>query len=613
MSEQSALQVVEIATAATLAYRREDLSEQLAQTRARLLDPAIRVVVAGEFKQGKSELINALLNAPICPVDDDIATSVPTVVRYAERPVGRVVSDGDAELPAELDLDRIIDYVSEAGNPGNHKRVDHVEIGLPREVLSGGLVLIDTPGVGGLNSAHGAATMTTLTSADAVLLVSDAAQEYTATELAFLRDAARVCPNLVCVLTKIDLYPSWRLIAEANMAQLAAAGIQADVLAVSSTLRLHAVRERDQALNAESGFPRLVSYLRERIVAEADQLSRRSTAQDVLGVVQQLCTGLDAELAALQAPDRAGTLISELQTATGRADQLRERSARWQQTLNDGIADLISDVEYDLRDRMRAIVAEAEEELSAADPALIGEPFSQWLNQRVAAAASTNFIWAHERSHWLAGRVAEHFAEDGRKLLPPLTVKEAPSLAMLTDGFEIPETEKFSVGQKVIVGMRGAYGGTLMIGLLSTVGGLALLNPFSIAAGVLLGTKTVRDEHKRLRLLRQNQAKTAVRRFIDDVVFHLGKDSRDLLRETQRVLRDHFTVQADNLTRSLAEAVRAAQQALQTGESERAKRIQDIRAELERVGALEEVARQLVLPVQRATPVLGGVMHDARA
>ena len=40
-------------------------------------------------------------------------------------------------------------------------------------------MLVDTPGVGGLGSAHGAATMAALPSADAVLLVSDAAQEYT--------------------------------------------------------------------------------------------------------------------------------------------------------------------------------------------------------------------------------------------------------------------------------------------------------------------------------------------------------------------------------------------------------------------------------------------------
>ena len=39
------------------------------------------------------------------------------------------------------------------------------------KLLATGLVLVDTPGVGGLGSAHGAATMSALPTADAVLLV----------------------------------------------------------------------------------------------------------------------------------------------------------------------------------------------------------------------------------------------------------------------------------------------------------------------------------------------------------------------------------------------------------------------------------------------------------
>ena len=41
------------------------------------------MLIVGEFKQGKSSLVNALLNATVCPVDDDIATAVPTSVRCA--------------------------------------------------------------------------------------------------------------------------------------------------------------------------------------------------------------------------------------------------------------------------------------------------------------------------------------------------------------------------------------------------------------------------------------------------------------------------------------------------------------------------------------------------
>ena len=55
---------------------RADLRRRLEQTKERLLDPSVRVIVVGEFKQGKSQLINALVNAPVCPVDDDIANKI---------------------------------------------------------------------------------------------------------------------------------------------------------------------------------------------------------------------------------------------------------------------------------------------------------------------------------------------------------------------------------------------------------------------------------------------------------------------------------------------------------------------------------------------------------
>ena len=145
-------------------------------------------------------------------------------------------------------------------------------------------MLVDTPGVGGLGSAHGAATMSALPSADAVLLVSDAAQEYTGPELEFLGAAMKLCPNVACVVTKTDLYPHWRRIMELDRGHLGAAGIRADAFPVSSTLRLHAAKTQDAELMDESGFRPLVDFLLRRVVGAADELDRRSTSQDVLAV-----------------------------------------------------------------------------------------------------------------------------------------------------------------------------------------------------------------------------------------------------------------------------------------------------------------------------------------
>ena len=554
----------------------------------------MRVLIVGEFKQGKSQLVNALINAPVCPVDDDLATAVPTAVLYAEQPSVTLVWEGEQRRRSDVPVAKLADYVSEAGNPGNRQGLSRAEVGLPRNLLKDGLVLVDTPGVGGLGSAHGAATMATLPTADAVLLVSDASQEYTAPELDFLATAMRLCPNVAGVITKTDLYPHWRRITELDRGHLAAAGITADLFPVSSVLRLEAVRSEDAELNAESGFAALVTFLRSEVLARADDLDRRSTSQDVLAVADQLGATMRAELAAQQNPQHAAALVSDLEIARGRAAALKDRSARWQHTLSDGVQDLTADIDHDLRDRLRVIGREADGLLDAADPADIWDQFGEWLEGQVATATSANFVWAGQRAEWLAGQVAEHFAAEGDAVLPALRTGRTGEVGGHVDRLERPEQERLSLGQKLYVGARGGYGGMLMIGLATTLAGFAMLNPLSIGAGLLFGAKTVREEQARQLARHKSDAKTAVRKHLDEVTFQVGKDSRDMLRQVQRQLRDHFTSLAEELQTSVDSSVKAAQKAVSGDENVRRARIRDLEAELDRVAKLEERARALV-------------------
>ena len=436
-------------------------------------------------------------------------------------------------------------------------------------------------------------------SADAILLVSDAAAEYSRPELEFLRQAALVCPNVACVLTKIDLYPRWQWIAELDRRHLRTAGIDAAAqLPVSSMLRLHALRGQDQTLNAESGFPALVTFLRERVLGQSEQLANRAAANDVVTITTQLAASMRAELAACEDPEQAARLVAELEQARQRADGLRDRSARWSQVLNDGIADLNADVDHDLRDRMRVIVREAEKVLDDADPGKIWDQFTAQLEEQAAAAVAANFLWASERARWLAAQVTDLFEEDGAQSLPPQLRTARAAVPEMIAEMERPGGEKFGVGQRAFVGLRGGYIGTLMAGLASTFMGLTLLNPFSAAAGLLMGGKMVRDEGRRLLDRRRMEAKNIVRRYVDDVTFQVGKQSRDMLRHMQRDLRDHFMARSDELVRSAQESLIAAERAVQSGEAERQQRIADLNAELERIAALENEGQALALAAE---------------
>ena len=128
---QQALSVVELGQQAAKAYARPDLTSRLAITHKRLSDPEFHVFVIGEFKQGKSSLVNALLNAPVCPVDDDIATAVPTAIRFGDPPAAAVLfdpggdpSDPDREPIREaIEVERVASYVTEASDPAGERQV----------------------------------------------------------------------------------------------------------------------------------------------------------------------------------------------------------------------------------------------------------------------------------------------------------------------------------------------------------------------------------------------------------------------------------------------------------------------------------------------------------
>lgn len=594
-----ALTLLDAASGATNAYGRDDLTRRLAASRARLADPALHVLVVGEFKQGKSSLVNALLAASICPVDDDVATAVPTLVRFSDPPRAAAVYEPPADridtepVREEIPLESVAEHVTEAHNPENRRHLRAVEIGLPQRLLAQGLVIVDTPGVGGLGSVHGATTLGALPMAEAVVFVSDASQEYTEPELAFLRTARDLCPNVVCVLTKIDFYPEWRTILELDRRHLEWAGLRSEVFPLSSALRARALRDDDPELHAESGFPAFIALLGEGIGAGAERLAVRAAGADLLSVCSQLELQSASERTALADAGAAQALVEQLRTAREQAERLRGVAARWQQTLNDGVADLSSDIDHDLRVRTRQALAQADEAIDASDPADVWDEFEPWLYRRLTQDVALNYTLLQTRASELAVRVGELFDEERGTVglsLPDLTpdraLESVPANASLS-------ADAMGLGEQGLTVLKGSYGAMMMFGMLANLVGLSMMSPAVVAMGLIMGRKTLQTDQERQVSTRRNQARAAVRKYADEVGFAVGKDSRDSLRRVHRQLRDHFAGQADELHRSTTEALSAAQQAIATDEAGRSRRRQAVEGDLARITALRRAVLTL--------------------
>jgi hypothetical protein len=168
----------------------------------RLVEARFFVACLGQFKRGKSTLLNALVGEPILPVGVVPVTSVVTILRYGD-PRAAIVhfSDGHTELIA---LDAIAMFIDERQNPGNRRQAAIVDVALPSPILRDGLCLVDTPGLGFVHLANTEATRAFVPHTDVALVVVGPDPPISGAELQLIEEVSREAGELMVILNKGD-------------------------------------------------------------------------------------------------------------------------------------------------------------------------------------------------------------------------------------------------------------------------------------------------------------------------------------------------------------------------------------------------------------------------
>jgi predicted GTPase len=180
----------------------EPVAEEARELAARVSEGRFYVACVGQFKRGKSTLLNALVGHEVVPTGFIPVTAVPTVIRFGDEVHARVrMRDGAWRDIAMIDLK---EYVTEELNPENTKAVEGAEVFVPSPLLSSGMCFVDTPGLGSVFTGNTATTQAFIPHIDAALVVVGADPPIAGEELTLVEAVGKEVQDLILVINKAD-------------------------------------------------------------------------------------------------------------------------------------------------------------------------------------------------------------------------------------------------------------------------------------------------------------------------------------------------------------------------------------------------------------------------
>ena len=174
-------------------------------SRNKLTSHKFSVGIMGEFKRGKSTVINALLGKEIMPADILPATATMNRVTYDLQPHAQIIKNDGTTF--EISVDEIADYVTKI-NDENAKRaemVDEAIVYYPCRFCQNGVDIIDTPGLND-DERMDKISEEIIPKLDAVIMVIVPGAPFSKSEAEFVRNKlmASDLGRLLFLVNKID-------------------------------------------------------------------------------------------------------------------------------------------------------------------------------------------------------------------------------------------------------------------------------------------------------------------------------------------------------------------------------------------------------------------------
>lgn len=297
----------------------EHCAQTLQQLRQKISSDTFKIMVMGNFKNGKSTFINALLGQEILPAYAVPTTAIINEIKYGEKPkavlhflnpLPEKMYDGIPEKalthmrrfkmkdvpPIEMPVDEIEDYVvipmgMEHKEAIKQSPFEKVELFWPLDLLKDGVEIVDSPGLNE-NPVRTQVTMEYLSKADAIIFVFSALAMGSAGEIAYIDDTLRKNgfgeQSLFCVVNRFDQLTSER---EQQRLRKFSDNLLAPytkhVYYTSAYKGLMGQLQHNSAMLEESKIPAVETALADYLANERGKIKLATPARELIRVIRQ--------------------------------------------------------------------------------------------------------------------------------------------------------------------------------------------------------------------------------------------------------------------------------------------------------------------------------------
>lgn len=272
---------------------RKNGEQQCSEQMVKLAEDRFILAVLGQFKRGKSSLMNAILGRELLPTGLLPLTSAITMLKYGPEDK-LIINYLESPFPEELPVSSLADFVTEKGNPANYKKVKTAIVELPVAFLRRGIEFVDTPGIGSAITANTTTTYNFLPECDAVLFVTSVDSPMTGAEMEFLKEIRDYVNKIFFIVNKTDLVNNNELnevldYVAGTIREQSGSG-QLKIFPVSARLGLDARMSGDLVLYEKSGLKTLEETLGRFLSGEKLDAFLTTVVQKTLHILENETT-----------------------------------------------------------------------------------------------------------------------------------------------------------------------------------------------------------------------------------------------------------------------------------------------------------------------------------